>query len=151
MEHLSEKKCHTCFHKRCLRSDCKGTCVWIKSLKYKSINQILVYHLNDWLMVMADDCWALMPEALSGIKAVFCLIDKEQILQSIDENQCEVFSLFLAYILSWDRNGICLLCTTPWWEWFPGSRAVSHDHFSTGWAAFFSLVCIVLKRQRLWL
>lgn len=34
-------------------------------------------------MVMTDDCCALMPEALSGIKAVFCLVDKEQILQSI--------------------------------------------------------------------
>lgn len=43
-----------------------------------------------------------MPEALSGIKAVFCLVDKEQILQSVDQNQCEVFSLSLAYILSWD-------------------------------------------------
>lgn len=34
-------------------------------------------------MVMTDDCCALMPEALSGIKAVFCLVDREQILQSI--------------------------------------------------------------------
>lgn len=89
MEHLSEKKYHTCCHKGCLRFDCKGSCVWIKSLKYKSISQSLVYHLNDWLMVMTDDCCALMPEALSGLKTVFCLLDKKKVLQSIGWVQWE--------------------------------------------------------------
>lgn len=38
-------------------------------------------------MVMTDDCCALMPEALSGVKAVFCLVDKEKVLQSIGRIQ----------------------------------------------------------------
>jgi len=38
-------------------------------------------------MVMTDDYRALMPEALSDIKALFCGVDKKNILQSIGRIQ----------------------------------------------------------------
>lgn len=57
-------------------------------------------------MVMTDDCCALMPEALSGIKAVFCLVDKEKVLKSMGWIQYFVlglkWSLFaLHYLQPW--------------------------------------------------
>lgn len=38
-------------------------------------------------MVMTDDCSTLMYEALSDVKAVFCLLDKKKFLQFISQIQ----------------------------------------------------------------
>lgn len=38
-------------------------------------------------MVMTDDCGTLMFEALSDVKAVFCLLDKKKVLQFISQIQ----------------------------------------------------------------
>lgn len=109
-QHLSEKKHPTCHYKTWLRFDCKGTCVWTKSLKYKSINQILAYHLNDWLMVMTDDCSTLMPETLSGVKTVFCLADKKK-----------CFSVYRSdYVLSPEVISLSLFVWDEFWNWNGG-------------------------------